>query len=249
MQPVQLSSTLKAFVQALPRSAPVSKGSLFLEVGTGSGRVTRPLGSLLSSAGALLIGADLSLDKLGRLIARDCSSAAHLVQADAHWLPFSGAVFDAVITVRLLHLIADLETILQEFSRLLKPGGVYLRLDKVIDEASIRLLVRRRWLGMLENLGLQQRHGGRSSAQVATVLEAMGVRGQSILLTQTQHQTTAGREVERLALRVKGGTWKVPDQLLPSLLAEMRAWAETEFGSLERECSYSHRTSLQVWRF
>jgi SAM-dependent methyltransferase len=246
--PVHLPGAIEPFILALPQFAPVRSGSLFLEVGTGSGRVTRPLRDALAAEGACLIGADLSRAKLDRLAAQTQENPLSLVQADACRLPFPDARFDAIITVRVLHLIAEPEMALHEFRRLLNPDGVYARLEEVTEGGSIRLHLRTRWQELLEKSGLEQRRGGRSSASDA-ILQGMGARGTAYQLAQAQHHTTIGGEIERIAARVQDGTWRVPAELLPGLLAELRAWAEVEYSALESAFSYGERAILQVWRF
>jgi SAM-dependent methyltransferase len=247
--PAQLPWAIEPFLRALPRFAPVRRGSLFLEVGTGSGRVTRPLREALAAEGACLIGVDLSHAKLGRLAAQTRENPINLVQADACGLPFPTAHLDAIITIRVLHLIAQPELALQEFRRLLKPDGAYLQLEEITDDGSVRLQMRTRWQELLRKSSLPQRHGGRSDASIDAILQGIGARGTALQLAQAHHHTTAGREIERIALRVQDGAWRVPAELLPGLLAELRAWAEAEYRSLERELSYDEIAVLHVWRF
>jgi SAM-dependent methyltransferase len=247
--PVQLPWTIEPFLRALPRVAPVRKGSLFLEVGTGSGRVTRPLRDALAAEGACLIGADLSYVKLGRLAALTGANPVSLVQADACRLPFPDACLDAIVTVRVLHLIARPEVALHEFRRLLKPDGVYVQLEEATDGGSVRSQMRTQWQRLLERSGLQQHHGERSGGGVDAILAGMGARGRALELARIHHCTTAGREIERIAVRVRDGVWSVPADLLPGLMGELRAWAEAEYSSLEREFSYGEGAVLHVWRF
>jgi SAM-dependent methyltransferase len=247
--PAKLPWAIEPFLRALPRVAPVRRGSLFLEVGTGSGRVTRPLKEALAAEGACLIGVDLSPAKLARLTAQTVGNPVNLVQADACTLPFPTAHLDVIITIRVLHLIARPEVALQEFRRLLKPKGAYLQLEEITDDPSVRLGMRTHWQELLQKSGLPQRHGERSDASIDAILQGIGARGTALQLAHAHHHTTAGREIERIALRVQDGTWRVPAELLPGLLAELRAWAEAEYNSLERELSYDETAVLHVWRF
>lgn len=245
----QLPWAIEPFLRALPQFAPVRNESLFLEVGTGSGRVTRPLREALAANGARLIGVDLSHAKLCQLAAQAEGNPMGLVQADGCGLPFPDACLDAVITIRVLHLIAGLEMALQEFRRLLKSDGAYVRMEEVTDSGSIRLQMRTHWQELLERSGLQQGHGERSGGSADAILQRMGARGTALQLARTRHHTTASREIERIAVRVRDGAWRVPAELLPGLLGELRDWAEKQFGSLEREFSYGERAVLQAWRF
>jgi len=211
--------------------------------------VTRPLRDALAAQGAWLIGADLSYAKLGRLAGQTGENPISLVQADACRLPFPTARLDAILTIRVLHLIAHPELALQEFRRLLKPDGVYVRLEEVPDDRSVRPGMRTRWQELLQERGLPQRHGGRSGGGIDAILHGIGARNTTFQLAQAQGATTPGREIERIAARVRHGVWSVPAGLLPALLGELKTWAEVEYGSLERELSYRERAVMHVWRF
>jgi hypothetical protein len=45
------------------------------------------------------------------------------------------------------------------------------------------------------------------------------------------------------------GTWKVPPELLPTLLAEFRTLSIAGYASLERPQCYKESVVLEVWRF
>lgn len=249
MHSVAAPSTAEAFTRVFPDVVDVSGESLFLEVGTGSGRITRGLTELLLSSGGRLIGVDLSHRKLCRLAAQTAAHPTCLVQADARRLPFPSATFDAVITARVLHLVDDPELALREFGRLLKPSGVYVRLVEVIDEDSVWHRIRSRWQGLLQKSSLAQFHQGRSDGGVDDILLGMGAGSTCVPFARTRRCTTPAREIEHLAVRVGDGTWAVPTDLLPGLLEDIQAWAKGEFKSLEREFVYDESSILQVWRF
>lgn len=234
-----------AFTSALLQTAPQGKASRFLEVGTGSGRITRPL----LERHVRLVGVDLCAAKLHRL-APHCQDPLHsLVQADAVCLPFPDASFDAIITVHLLHLIANRDEALHEFRRLLCPGGVYLRRGEQPHGDSPWARIHHRWQSLLRENHLPQRHGRRSSETIDSTLRTMGAVCTRVKVACRQRVATAGWEMDRVARRTAAGTWTVPQHLLPSLLGILRDWAATEFGSLEQEFSYPETLFLDVWRF
>jgi len=214
-------------------------------VGTGSGRTTHPL----LERGVRLVGVDLSRVKLCRLADRVQGSPPPLAQADAIHLPFPAASFDAVITIHLLHLVANWEMALREFRRMLRPGGVYLRRGERPDSNSLPARMRHRWQVLLEENRLPQRHGARSDRPVEAALQEMGAVCAPVEVTQQEYTTTPGREVKKIAARTRAGAWSVPEQLAPRLLANLEAWAAAEFGSLEREFCHQEELILDVWRF
>ena len=93
-----------------------------LEVGCGQGGVLHAL----VERGAVAIGLDVSQASLRRAAGGACEigRAVRLVQGDAEGLPFSDAMFDAVVSFGVLHHTPDTERAINELRRVLRPGGV-----------------------------------------------------------------------------------------------------------------------------
>ncbi len=88
-----------------------------LEVGVGTGRVSKPLSELSFD----LVGVDLS----DRMISRAKQKGLwKLVIADAYSLPFMDDAFDAAILVHIIHLLADPVKALAEIARVVKRNVV-----------------------------------------------------------------------------------------------------------------------------
>lgn len=102
-----------------------------LDVACGTGIVTR---LLVAARPALRVtGVDLT-DGMVRRAAGRLPGA--VVRGDSRALPFPDAVFDAVTSVWLLHLLADpaeTRAVIGECARVLRPGGVYVT---TVDKAS-----------------------------------------------------------------------------------------------------------------
>lgn len=108
---------LETFLQSL------SNPTRVLDAGCGNG--TPPLRRVTMDA--QIMGLDFSYEQLH--IARETEFTRLLVQADMTELPFQTGVFDAVTAFdSLIHIpLADHQTVLDEFARVLKPsGGVLL---------------------------------------------------------------------------------------------------------------------------
>lgn len=76
----------------------------------------------LADAGWAVVGVDLSADQL-RLARQRAPEGVELIQADATYLPFEDASFDAV-ACSLLHTdVEDFALVCREAARVLKPGG------------------------------------------------------------------------------------------------------------------------------
>ena len=106
------------------RLVAASQPSRILDLATGSGDLALALQKACPSA--QVVAADFCLPMLEEAQKK---SVAHLVQADAMALPFSGATFDAVTVAFGLRNMASWEKALQEMHRVLRPGGLMVVLD------------------------------------------------------------------------------------------------------------------------
>lgn len=100
-------------------------GSRVLEVGSGAGQC----GRWLISQGAHAVGLELSGRQLEHSRRFDLQTGIKLpiVQADAQSLPFQAEVFDlACSSYGALPFVADVEVVLREVARVLRPGGRFV---------------------------------------------------------------------------------------------------------------------------
>jgi SAM-dependent methyltransferase len=93
-----------------------------LEIGIGTGRIALPL----TQAGVSIVGVDISLEMLRRLVANAGESHLPIAVADATRLPFADHIFGAAIASHVFHLIPEWKTAVDELSRVLRPGGILL---------------------------------------------------------------------------------------------------------------------------
>ncbi|MEV0636701.1 class I SAM-dependent methyltransferase [Streptomyces sp. NPDC050619] len=102
-----------------------------LDLACGTGIVTRRLAA--ARPGLRVTGADLTYG-MARMAAVRLPGA--IVLADSRRLPFPDEAFDAVSSVWLLHLLdgpGDLQAVVAECARVLRPGGVYVT---TVDKAA-----------------------------------------------------------------------------------------------------------------
>ncbi|MEV7684376.1 class I SAM-dependent methyltransferase [Streptomyces bungoensis] len=102
-----------------------------LDLACGTGIVTRRLAA--ARPGLRVTGADLSPAMARRAAAR---LPGAVLRADSRRLPCADAVFDAVTSIWLLHLLtdpADVRAVVAECARVLRPGGVYVT---TVDKAA-----------------------------------------------------------------------------------------------------------------
>ena len=98
-------------------------GERIIEVGCGPGLLVHDLATEVGAEGRV-VGVDTSLPML-QLAERRCADLpqVELVEGDATNLAADDATFDAVACIQVLLYIADVDRVLDEMRRVLKPGG------------------------------------------------------------------------------------------------------------------------------
>jgi ubiquinone/menaquinone biosynthesis C-methylase UbiE len=100
----------------LLRRVEVGRGERLLEIGCGEGANLHHL----RGAGARFFGVDFSRERAA--FARRATDA-HTATADATRLPFGDGSFDAVLIRDVLHHVGEIDAVLAEARRVLRPGG------------------------------------------------------------------------------------------------------------------------------
>lgn len=96
-------------------------GQTALDLACGPGTLTRRLATAVGEDG-LVVAVDLSEAMLARA-SRAARDNTVLVRADAMSLPLRADTVDAVSCSLCLHLVPDLDTALEQITRVLRPGG------------------------------------------------------------------------------------------------------------------------------
>ncbi|MBM4085541.1 MAG: class I SAM-dependent methyltransferase [Planctomycetes bacterium] len=109
-----LEAWLRKNLADIRRKAP---GGRLLDIGTGSGLVTRCAAGLFS----LRVGMDLS----PRILAANRTAFDQAVASDVDRLPVADRSFDAVTCFSVLHHLYAFDGLVSEVARVLRPGGVF----------------------------------------------------------------------------------------------------------------------------
>lgn len=108
------------------RRAALPPGGKLLDLGAGTGDLARQ--ARRQQPDDLIVAADFTLEMMRVGRARHASTL-HWSAADAHYLPFPEATFDAVVSGFLLRNVSSVTGSLTEQYRVLKPGGNIVCLD------------------------------------------------------------------------------------------------------------------------
>jgi len=109
----------RTLAEAVAAFAEIEQVQSVLDVGTGTGLVLRALRE--RGTGARLTGVDLSPGMLA--VARAVLPDARFIEANVVHLPVPDESVDLITCVTVLHLIPNVVTAVDEWSRVLRPGG------------------------------------------------------------------------------------------------------------------------------
>jgi len=230
-------------------AAALPPGARVVDVGIGTGRIARPL----LARGFHVAGVDLSPKMMRRLLETlpPGSPRPALAEGDAGWLPLAARSFDAVISVHVFHLIARWRQALAEVRRVLRPGGVFLAGYEWRPEDSPPQVMFKKWRELVGAKGaaVHEGPGVRDFEDVKKELSAMGADMDEWSVGEWATTRTLARHVETIEHRTWSSTWDIPDDFFPQCLAELRAWAINEYGSLDREFTTPRRFIWQRFRW
>ena len=115
------SALHRGLADAVAAFVDVAHVTSVLDVATGTGLVLRALRDRCGLDVLQMIGVDVSPGMLS--VARHALPEAELIEADVRRLPLPDASVDLVTCVTGLHLIPDTPVVLDEWARVLRPGG------------------------------------------------------------------------------------------------------------------------------
>ena len=210
-----------------------------LEPGVGTGRMALPL----AGRGVPLVGADLSVPMMERLVANAGGQAPFpLVRADVTNLPFAHGAFGAVFLCHLLHLVPAWPVAVSELVRVVRAGGIVL-VDLGDNPNPVARAVNREFARFSGQD--RPRPGLTDSAPLDAAMAELGAPLARTRLVPFTHEYTLDDYVRRLESNQFSSTWRLDDATRTRAAAATREWAEREYGDLETRRS---DTVEIVWR-
>jgi ubiquinone/menaquinone biosynthesis C-methylase UbiE len=159
-----------SFVEGRKRRLLAGLSGTLVEIGSGTGPNLQYLPDHLSVIG---IEPNPFMHRHFLREARTRGSSTYLIQGLAEQLPFADETVDAVLSTLVLCSVPDLQRVLAEIRRVLKPGGKFLFLEHVAAGEGTRL---RRLQGILQPLWGRIGDGCQLNRPTGTELEKAGFR-------------------------------------------------------------------------
>lgn len=224
----------EAVVHALAEMVELKPGMTLLEVGAGTGQLSLPL----LRRPIQYIGFDRSAAMLGVFRGKAAAAAlnAELVVADGdeRW-PAADSSVDVVFGSRSIHLLEP-DHVVSEIRRVLRPVGGWLVVGRLRrPQDSVKSVLRRRMRRLLEDRGFRGLGRRSDAGDVFAVLECDG--GSRLPWRDVARWPITRSPADALAeWEGKEGLDGIalPETIKSGIAAELRAWAEREYGDLNR---------------
>lgn len=135
----RLYEYLRQAQAAVLRQASISENKNFLDIGCGTGWAVGEAARMAGYKGSFY-GVDLSEDMISKARTNFKSyENITFFTANAEDIPLPGGIFDTIICTNSFHHYLRPVTVINEMSRLLKPGGKLYILDPVSDTLIVRI--------------------------------------------------------------------------------------------------------------
>ena len=217
-----------------------------LEVGVGTGRISRPL----MERGIRVHGVDISRAMMRTLLRQ--LGAGYMVPdltvGDATRLPFATGSVPAALMVHILHLVSSMPEAVAEVARVLKPGGVLLHEVTRMEEESAWQASANIWAEALA----PHDYVRRSRPEIEDVHAAVAAHGAKLRVEEYatyESRITPQANLELARNRIHSWSWEYPDDLFAEVFAEFEPKYRAHYGDMDRGLTETHIHELEIWTF
>ena len=222
--------------------AELPREGLCLEIGIGTGRIALPL----AAHGVRVVGVDISMEMLRKLIAKAGRNGPPVAIADAIHLPFRDSTFESAVAAHVLHLIPIWRSAVDELTRVVVPGGVLLASKGSEVRVEWQARVRRRFfieagdppwppgLDSMENLDEHMRTRGATTGKVEDV--------------RHEGAATISGLIAALEKGIYAACWSIDDESRSRAAAATREWARREYADLDASRPAAHSSDWRAYR-
>lgn len=107
-----------------------------LEIGAGTGNMSRALAEEVS----FVEGSDFSTKMIERANSKEAIKNSHFSIQDATKLTFESNSFDVVLAINTLHVVSDIEIVLQEINRVLCDKGKFVAIIPLLKRDKMKFM-------------------------------------------------------------------------------------------------------------
>lgn len=216
---------LVAFVDELSAGKTLS----ILEPGIGTGRISLPL----ASAGHKVVGIDISPPMLEACARKaEVLRVTHrltLIEGDATAMPCADESFDMGIFASLLYLVPDWESVLDEFTRVVRPGGAVIWVRERTEQCDALRLWDIGWRTRVEATGFEHQPASPTEDDIMTALQRRWPDMRVEPLASWVFGQTVGQAADGYSKRLRGLYPGIPEDAWDALVLEFLRWAETAY--------------------
>jgi SAM-dependent methyltransferase len=152
--------------------------------------------------------------------------------------------------VHAIHLIAEWPAAIEEARRVLKPQGIFMTGFNYHPSGSEQERVREKWKDIVHHYyrGLLE-PGSQRFEEVKAYLNKTGAVLDEWTAARWSKPFHLGRFIESLEQKIYSSSWFIPEPTFQQSIADLRAWAKVEFGSLDHEVQQPHEFIWQRFRW
>ena len=217
-----------------------------LEVGVGTGRISRPL----AKRGVRIRGVDIAplmLAKLREQVGPNDERPA-LVLADATLLPFAPDSFRMALMLHVLHLVSDWRQSIEELVRVLEPRGVFVHVISPYPGDNPWTASKVLWDDVLAGKDFTPRPRP-APEEIQEALRSLGGSVRVVECARLDDRMTPGDNLELMRQRIHSWTWEYPDDLFWECFAEFEPRYRAHYREMDRELVNTVIYELEVWSF
>ena len=220
----------------------------FLEAGVGTGVNVLPL----VKRGYVVTGIDVSQEMLNQFLQKlpEVQSNLNLVCADASQLDFPDRSFDVVLTVHMIHTVANWQKFLDDIDRVLKPNGFYLNAQCITPPA--RMEFESYFRAILAKYEAQDSQPepkpiAKINIDIDQYFLNKGYQSNYLIAKEWKVSNTVRELLSFFKLRAYGFCWRVSEEILEKAISEFENFCVKQYGSLDTELSSTAK--FEIWAY
>jgi ubiquinone/menaquinone biosynthesis C-methylase UbiE len=221
----------------------------FLEPGVGTGLNVLPL----VERGYQVTGIDISEQMLNqfRQKLKVNPKNLQLIHGDAAKLPFLDNSFDVVLTVHMIHAIADWQEFLDNICRVLKPGGFYLNSQWITPPS--RREFERHFCRILTKYEIPENPSNSRQIQDIQQIDVegyfcqKGIKSNYLIAKEWEVRNTVSELINFFKLRAYGLCWRVSEDVFKNIISEFEEFCVNYYGDLDK--TLSTNAKFEIWSY